>query len=154
MSGQSIKYIWKFPPPKDVVIQRALILAAYITAIQTDPNPTQVLIRSGIHLTTRTGGVYRPDLSHITVSVKNKQMEQIKQHQASHGYTESATSFNVTKVVPRATKPDHIHNSWPSAMAERPTEIIEGPPNLLDPETDSIFAAWASKEKSTKKTEE
>lgn len=45
MAARSIIFIWKIARPKNEAIARGLAYAAYITAIQTDPNATVVLIR-------------------------------------------------------------------------------------------------------------
>jgi hypothetical protein len=45
MATQTIEYIWKIARPKNEAIARALMYAAYTTAIETDPNTTRVLIR-------------------------------------------------------------------------------------------------------------
>jgi len=44
MTSRAIEYIWKVARPKNEAIARALMFAAYETAIKTDPNTTQVLI--------------------------------------------------------------------------------------------------------------
>lgn len=43
--SQEIVYIWKVERPADEKVARALMRAAYHTALQTDPKTTQVLIR-------------------------------------------------------------------------------------------------------------
>lgn len=45
MATQAIEYIWKIARPKNEAIARALMYAAYMTAIQTDPQTKIVLIR-------------------------------------------------------------------------------------------------------------
>ncbi|SMR64606.1 unnamed protein product [Zymoseptoria tritici ST99CH_3D1] len=63
MAARTIEYIWKITRPKDEAIARALMHAAYQTAVQTDPNTTQVLIRSYVDTSTKTRGMHRPDVS-------------------------------------------------------------------------------------------
>jgi len=43
--SQEIVYIWKVSRPANENVARALMRAAYHTAIQADPKATQVLIR-------------------------------------------------------------------------------------------------------------
>ncbi|KAH8762146.1 hypothetical protein F5883DRAFT_605965 [Diaporthe sp. PMI_573] len=130
---------------KNEAVARALMFAAYKTAIETDPNTTKVLIRSYIHPSTRTQGVYKKDQSHITVSVKNQQTDQAGQHQSSHGYTPGMHSFNVNRVSPSSViKADTVDNAWPESMKERPKDSFAGPPSLLGPEDD--FITWPSEE--------
>ena len=45
MSSRAITYVWKFKRPKDEKKVRALIAAAYQTAITMDTCPTKILIR-------------------------------------------------------------------------------------------------------------
>lgn len=45
MATQAIEYIWKIARPKNEAVARALMYAAYTTAIQTDPQTKIVLIR-------------------------------------------------------------------------------------------------------------
>lgn len=45
MASRTITYVWKIPRPKNEGFARALMAAAYATAMQTDANVTQVLIR-------------------------------------------------------------------------------------------------------------
>jgi hypothetical protein len=45
MSQQAREYIWKVARPKNEAIARAVMYAAYQTAIQTDQSSTRVLIR-------------------------------------------------------------------------------------------------------------
>lgn len=45
MASPAIEYIWKVARPKNEAIARALMYAAYATAIQTDPKTKIVLIR-------------------------------------------------------------------------------------------------------------
>lgn len=50
MASQAIEYIWKIQRPKDEDIAQALMAAAYKTAMETDPNTTQILIRYDLDL--------------------------------------------------------------------------------------------------------
>ncbi|CAG7960306.1 unnamed protein product [Penicillium salamii] len=145
MATQAIEYIWKIARPKNEAIARALMYAAYMTAIQTDPQTKIVLIRSYIHPTTRTGGVYVKDKSHITVSVKNLQTIRSGQHQSSHGYTPHLNSFEVNRVSPSSViKGDSVGGAWPASMETRPKDTSTGPPALLGPKSE--FITWPSEE--------
>ncbi|KAF2868285.1 hypothetical protein BDV95DRAFT_610250 [Massariosphaeria phaeospora] len=145
MSSHAIEYIWKIARPKNEAIARALMYAAYETAIKTDSNTTKVLIRSYIHPTTRTGGVYVKDQTHITVAVKNAQTTQLGQHQSSHGYTPDLRSFEVNRVSPsNIIKGDNVNATWPPSMEMRPKDTFSGPPGLLGPKSE--FITWPSEE--------
>ncbi|OAA37001.1 hypothetical protein NOR_07277 [Metarhizium rileyi] len=100
MASRQIEYIWKVARPRNEAIARALMYAAYQTAIQTDPNTTQVLIRSYIHASTRSRGTYRKDDPHVTIAIKNPDTVKGDKHQASHGYTAHPRSFNILRVSP------------------------------------------------------
>ncbi|KAJ5737896.1 uncharacterized protein N7483_003021 [Penicillium malachiteum] len=135
MASQAIEYIWKIARPKNEVIARALMYAAYTTAIQTDPHTKIVLIR----------GFYIKDKSHITVSVKNPHTIQSGEHQSSHGYTPHLNSFEVNMVSPSSViKGDMIGNAWPPSMETRPKDKFTGPPALLGPKVE--FITWPSEE--------
>lgn len=45
MATTIIKYIWKIPKPLDPVLAHGLMSAAYKTAMETNPNTREVLIR-------------------------------------------------------------------------------------------------------------
>ncbi|GAB1311835.1 hypothetical protein MFIFM68171_02045 [Madurella fahalii] len=146
MASRSIEYIWKIARPKNEAVARAVMYAAYQTAIATDPNATRVLIRSYIHPTTwEAGKGFVKDDPHITISVKNPDMDKEKKHLTSHGYTPHLNSFNVIKVepAPRILK-DEGSTAWPAETATKPRETIGGPPGLLGPVED--FIAWPSEE--------
>ncbi|KAL4783311.1 hypothetical protein BJX76DRAFT_358173 [Aspergillus varians] len=116
MAARTITYIWKIPRPANEGLARALLHAAYKTAVATDPNTTTALIRSRIHPTTRTGGVYRPDQPHITIAVKNALNLENGTHRASHGYTPHMRSCDVINVRPSEyEKPDSMRGVWPDA---------------------------------------
>ncbi|KAJ2993826.1 hypothetical protein NUW58_g1725 [Xylaria curta] len=145
MASRGIEYIWKVARPKNEAIAKALMYAAYQTAIQTDPNTSKVLIRSYVHPSTRTCGVYKKDNPHLTISVKTPKTELEGKHQSSHGYTPHINSFNVTKVVPNDyIKDDNVGNTWPAEMETRPHETITGEPALLGPNDD--FITWPAEE--------
>ncbi|KAJ5682885.1 hypothetical protein N7462_006050 [Penicillium macrosclerotiorum] len=140
-----IEYIWKIARPKNDTIAKAIMYTAYQTAIQTDPNPVQVLIRSYVHATTKTpGGKFKKDLPHITVPVKNQAMMVRKTHIASHGYTTKIQSVNVTRVTPSAAKKDFIGSAWPDTMSQRPKESHTGTPMDLGP--NESFYTWPSEQ--------
>ncbi|CCF33698.1 hypothetical protein CH063_05839, partial [Colletotrichum higginsianum] len=120
---------------------RALMFAADQPAIQTDPNTTQVLIRSYIHPSTRTRGVYVKDNPHITISVKNPETAKQGEHESSHSYTPHLKSFNVVTVVRGGyIKDDRVGNTWPSEIEARPRDAITGDPGLLGPKEE--FITW------------
>ena len=162
MSSRVIEYIWKVARPKDEGIARALMYAAYKTAVATDPNATKVLIRyvsfqnhrrtanisysrSYIHPTTRTGGVIFKDQTHITISVKNEQTAQSGQYLSSHGYIPYLKSFEVNRVKPsNFIKGDDVNKVWLADMESRPSDTCEGPPALLGPKNQYI--TWPSEE--------
>ncbi|KAK0745744.1 hypothetical protein B0T18DRAFT_410089 [Schizothecium vesticola] len=126
MSARTIEYIWKVARPKNEAIARALMYAAYQTAMQTDPNTTQVLIRSYIPPSIRTGGIYRKDNPHITLSLKNMETAREGKHQTTHGYTPHINSFNVEYVVPSIIKDDAVGNAWPADMETKLRDIFTG----------------------------
>ncbi|KAJ6184732.1 hypothetical protein N7519_006033 [Penicillium mononematosum] len=145
MASRTIEYVWKVARPKDEDVARALIYAAYTTAIQTDPRTTRVLIRSYTHPTTRMGGVYAKDQSHITISVKNQKTIQSGQHQSSHGYTRHIKPFEVIRVSPSGVlKSDSGDMAWPPSMGMNPRESFTGPPALLG--LKNAFITWPSEE--------
>ncbi|EQL37402.1 hypothetical protein RJ035_003245 [Blastomyces gilchristii] len=145
MASQTIEYIWKIARPKNETIARALMHAAYETAIQTDPNTTRVLIRSYIHPSTRTRGKYVKDEPHITVAVKNPQLSLNKQHRSNHGYTPHIRSFDVTRVSPAdGLTNDGASSAWPDSVETKVKETIAGPPAVLGPK--SQFITWPSEE--------
>ncbi|SMQ56276.1 unnamed protein product [Zymoseptoria tritici ST99CH_3D7] len=148
MSARTIEYIWKVARPRDEAIARALMYAAYQTAVQTDPDTTQVLIRSYVHTSTKTRGMHRPDDPHVTISLKNSATAQQQKHQTSHGYTNDVRSFNVVKVVPSDyIKDDRVAKAWPARMATNPKDTFAGEPGLLGPnDTKNSFITWPSEE--------
>ncbi|SMR62115.1 unnamed protein product [Zymoseptoria tritici ST99CH_1E4] len=123
MAARTIEYIWKITRPKDEAIARALMHAAYQTAVQTDPNTTQVLIRSYVHTSTKTRGMHRPDDPLVTISLKNP-------------------------VVPSDyIKDDRVAKAWPARMATNPKDTFAGEPGLLGPnDTKNSFITWPSEE--------
>ncbi|KAL9104588.1 MAG: hypothetical protein Q9163_000453 [Psora crenata] len=126
MAPKAITYVWKITRPNDESKARDWMAAAYATAIQTDPNVTQVLIRSGIHPTTFTGGKHVPDAPHITIAVKNPKTQQNGTHETSHGYTESLQSARIVRVKPSGyVKSDSDNNVWPQGL---PREVVQGNP--------------------------
>ncbi|KAK4233740.1 hypothetical protein C8A03DRAFT_19230 [Achaetomium macrosporum] len=138
MALRQIEFIWKVVRPKDEGAPRAIMYAAWKTAIATDPNTTQVLIR------TFKDGVWQLDKPHITISAKNPDTAKEQKHQSSHSYTPHMTSVNVVEVK---ANPNLFHDSGSPAwddIATKHREIIEEPPSLLGAEEQ--FITWPSEQ--------
>lgn len=122
MATRMVRYIWKIPRPADPRVAQALMSASYQTAMATNPNTVEVLIRSNIHASTRTQGVYRADAPHITIAVKDTMQQASRTHEASHGYTASIASTVVVDVRPSGySKPDDTKDTrgkeiWPAGL--------------------------------------
>ncbi|KAL4961927.1 uncharacterized protein BDV14DRAFT_203242 [Aspergillus stella-maris] len=103
-----MKYIWKIMRPAHEGTARAILQAAYRTAMQPDPTTTVTYIRSLVHPNTIYRGRFVEDEPHITISVKNPHTAATGQHQSSHGYMPHLRSYEVISVSPSG----HIAGPW------------------------------------------
>ncbi|KAL8930418.1 MAG: hypothetical protein Q9208_000602 [Pyrenodesmia sp. 3 TL-2023] len=121
---KAVKYVWKMPRPLKERYAEDLMDAAYFTAMETDPDTKEILIRSDAHSTTRIGGEWVADPPHITVSCKNAEQVRSGTHQTSHGYTKSLTDLEILRVTPDGfAKADNTmykrgKTHWPEGLPE------------------------------------
>ncbi|KAI4232266.1 MAG: hypothetical protein L6R40_007458 [Gallowayella cf. fulva] len=95
-----VKFVWKFPRPQEDHKAQALLKAAYITAMATDPETVVILIRSEGHPTTYCveTSKYVADRPHITIACKNPEQVLSGTHLTSHGYTVSQFNLEIIEV--------------------------------------------------------
>ncbi|KAL8957710.1 MAG: hypothetical protein Q9193_005092 [Seirophora villosa] len=122
MAARAVTYLWKYPRPSDQSRAIKLMGAAYQTAVATDPNTTSIMIRSDVHNSTWANGQWVQDEPHLTVSLKNKNQEEEKTHETSHGYTKSLDDYTLVRSAPsNYIKRDDIKDSkgrdiWPDGL--------------------------------------
>ncbi|KAL8901571.1 MAG: hypothetical protein Q9207_005135 [Kuettlingeria erythrocarpa] len=122
MATRAITYVWKIQRPPNEVVARIFMAAAYQTAMKVDPGVTTVLIRSPIHSSTFLDGHYVKDDPHITICSKNSTQEELKTHEAAHGYTVSLEDPTLVRIEPSDfVKPDEAKDRrgrmvWPTGL--------------------------------------
>lgn len=146
MATRAITYVWKIQRPPDDLRARVLMAAAYQTAKRVDPNVTTVLVRlvparnkghivtgltwlvrSPIHSSSRINGQWVKDDPHVTICAKNSTQEEMKTHEAAHGYTVSLDDPTLVRHKPSYfEKPDDTRDYrgneiWPTGL---PTEVV------------------------------
>ncbi|KAK5996195.1 hypothetical protein PT974_04623 [Cladobotryum mycophilum] len=116
--------------PKDSAQRQKLMALGYQTARDRSLYPKAVLIRSGVHGTTRRKR--DPKGLHVTLCHKDRTQIIRRTHVASHAYVSGNTNLKLIEATHAAEKPDSIRRKrrkpvWPSEEQLEMTEYAKWP---------------------------